>query len=130
MSQTYYFVAASRKFLCEQEPLGEFLKERAKNYGDRRKEIDFWFIEYPAFLEAPELAETKKLCPQPAAAVVSTDPQVIRWLKLRLEFVATGEFTAPSATIPDPLARLELPQALKWHPQSRHLHPVFVVLRP
>ena len=106
MSQTYYFVAASRKFLCEDEPLSEFLKERQKNYGDRQKEIDFWFIENPAFLEAPPLAATKKLCPQPTAAVVSTDPQVIRWLKLRLEFVATGEFTAPTSTIPDPLASL------------------------
>ncbi|MCY7337184.1 MAG: DUF2488 domain-containing protein, partial [Chamaesiphon sp.] len=28
------------------------------------------------------------------------------WLKLRLEFVATGEFQAPSATIPDPIASL------------------------
>jgi Protein of unknown function (DUF2488) len=105
MSQTYYFIAASRKFLCEQEPLSEFLKERAKNYSDRRKEIDFWFIENPAFLEAPELAEIKKTCPVPSAAVVSTDPQVIRWLKLRLEFVATGEFMA-SSSIPDPLAVL------------------------
>ncbi|NJR32177.1 MAG: DUF2488 family protein, partial [Chamaesiphon sp. CSU_1_12] len=31
-------------------------------------------------------------------------PQFITWLKLRLEFVATGEFQAPSATIPDPIA--------------------------
>jgi hypothetical protein len=27
-------------------------------------------------------------------------------LKLRLEFVATGEFQAPSATIPDPIGIL------------------------
>lgn len=106
MSQTYYFVAASRKFLCEQEPLSEFLKERIKNYSDRKKEIDFWFIENPAFLEASELAEIKRICPTPPAAVVSTDPQVVRWLKLRLEFVAQGEFTAPSISIPDPLAVL------------------------
>jgi len=106
MSQIYYFIAASRKFLCDQEPLSEFLKERAKNYGDRKKEIDFWFIESPAFLDAPELAEIKKICPSPSAAVVSTDPQVIRWLKLRLEFVATGEFIAPSSSIPEPLSAL------------------------
>jgi hypothetical protein len=29
-------------------------------------------------------------------------------LKLRLEFVATGEFPAPSATIPDPIATLAI----------------------
>ncbi|AFY72932.1 Protein of unknown function (DUF2488) [Synechococcus sp. PCC 7502] len=106
MPQTYYFIAASRKFLVEQEPLSEFLKERAKNYSDRRKEIDFWFIENPAFLEAPELAAIRNICPSPSAAVISTDPQVIRWLKLRLEFVAVGEFIAPSTSIPDPLAVL------------------------
>lgn len=104
--KTYYFVAASRKFLCEEEPLGESLKERKKNYSDRHKEIDFWLVEQPAFLEAPEMKELKQKISQPAAAVISTDPQVIRWLKLRLEFVATGEFTAPSATIPNPLASL------------------------
>jgi hypothetical protein len=108
MSQTYHFIAASRKFLCEQEPLSEFLKERAKNYSDRKKEIDFWFIENPVFLDAPELAQIKNNCPSPTAAVVSTDPQVIRWLKLRLEFVAVGEFTAPSSSIPDPLAAIAL----------------------
>ncbi len=106
MSQTYYFVAASRKFLLEQEPLSESLKERIKNYSDRHKEIDFWLIEEPAFLESPELAAIKKQCPSPTAAVISTDPQTVRWLKLRLEFVATGEFVAPSLSIPDPLASL------------------------
>jgi hypothetical protein len=36
--------------------------------------------------------------------VISTDRQMITWLKLRLEFVATGEFLAPTDEIPDPLA--------------------------
>ncbi|WP_019502408.1 MgPME-cyclase complex family protein [Pseudanabaena sp. PCC 6802] len=106
--KNYYFVAASRNFLCEDEPLAESLKERTRNYGDRKKEIDFWLVEQPAFLDAPEMADVKRQCPQPAAAIVSTDPNVVRWLKLRLEFVATGEFTAPSATIPDPLASLAI----------------------
>jgi hypothetical protein len=44
--------------------------------------------------------------PRPAAAVVSTDPTFITFMKLRLEFVRRGEFEAPSATIPDPLASL------------------------
>jgi hypothetical protein len=39
-------------------------------------------------------------------AIISTNPQFITWLKLRLEFVETGEFQAPSDTIPDPLASL------------------------
>lgn len=104
--QTYYYVLASQRFLLEEEPFEEVLKERTRNYHEREKEIDFWLIKDPAFLEAPEMAEVKAKCPLPAAAVISTDPQFITWLKLRLEFVATGEFKAPSETISDPLASL------------------------
>jgi hypothetical protein len=92
--QTYYFVAASRRFLCEEEPLAESLAERERNYQVRGKERDFWLIESPPFLERPELAALAQKVPRPAAAVVSTDPDVIRWLKLRLAFVVTGEFQA------------------------------------
>ena len=103
---TYYFLAASQRFLLEEEPLDEVLKERIRNYQEQEREIDFRLIKQPAFLDAPELAEIKAKCPQPAAAIVSTNPQFITWLKLRLEFVATGSFEAPSATIADPLASL------------------------
>ncbi|HAN46730.1 MAG TPA: DUF2488 domain-containing protein [Cyanobacteria bacterium UBA8156] len=92
--QTYYFVAGSRRFLCEEEPLAESLVERERNYQARGKERDFWLVESPAFLERPELAPLAQPIPRPAAAVVSTDPDVIRWLKLRLAFVVTGEFQA------------------------------------
>jgi hypothetical protein len=109
---TYYFVLASRKFLCEDEPLGESLKERARNYQERKKEIDFWLVHEPAFLAAPEMSAIAQKCPRPAAAVISTDPHVVRWLKLRLEFVITGEFEAPSATIPDPLASLAVSNSI------------------
>lgn len=103
---TYHYVLASKKFLMEEEPLEEVLRERTRNYQEREKEIDFWLVPQPAFLEAPELKAAKDKCPQPAAAIISTDPQLITWLKLRLEYVLTGEFQAPSATIPDPLASL------------------------
>lgn len=103
---TYYFVAASQKFLIDEEPLDEVIRERTRNYREREKEIDFWVIKQPAFLNAPEMAEFKAKCPQPAAAIVSTDRQFVTWLKLRLEYVLTGEFEAPSETIPDPLASL------------------------
>lgn len=103
--QTYYFVVASQKFFAE-EPFEEVLKERTRYYREQEKEIDFWLVQQPAFLEAPELSAVKAKCPQPATAVVSTNKQFITWLKLRLEFVNTGEFQAPSASIPDPLASL------------------------
>mgnify|MGYP001090965004 FL=1 len=103
---TYYYVAASQKFLLEEEPLDEVLQERVRNYQEREKEIDFWLVKQPAFLDAPELAEAKEKCPQPSVAIVSSDRQFITWLKLRLEYVLTGQFEAPSESIPDPLASL------------------------
>jgi hypothetical protein len=53
------------------------------------------------------MVDIKKKCPQPAAAIISTNPQFITWLKLRLEYVITGEFSAPSDSIPNPLASLK-----------------------
>ncbi|MBW4692663.1 MAG: DUF2488 family protein [Lyngbya sp. HA4199-MV5] len=104
--QTYYYVLASQRFLTQEEPIDEVLKERTRNYHEQEKEIDFWLVNEPAFLNAPELAAIKAKCPQPASAIISTNPQFITWLKLRLEFVITGEFQAPSAAIPQPLASL------------------------
>ncbi|VEP14378.1 conserved hypothetical protein [Hyella patelloides LEGE 07179] len=104
---TYYYVLASQKFLLEEEPFEEVIKERVRNYQEQNKEIDFWLIKQPAFLEAPEMAEIKAKCPQPSVAVISTNKQMITWLKLRLEYVITGQFEAPSESIPDALASLE-----------------------
>jgi hypothetical protein len=104
--QTYYYLAASQRYILDEEPTAEVLKERTRYYKEQEKAIDFFLIHQPAFLEAPELAAVKAKCPQPAVAIVSTDPQFITWLKLRLEYVTTGEFEAPSASIPDPLASL------------------------
>ncbi|MEA5552066.1 MgPME-cyclase complex family protein [Anabaena cylindrica UHCC 0172] len=104
--QTYYYVLASQHFLLEEEPIHEVLKERTRHYHEQEKEIDFWLVKHPAFLEAPEMKQIKAKCPQPAVAIISTNSQFITWLKLRLEYVITGEFTAPSATISDPLASL------------------------
>ncbi|MFY7802089.1 MAG: MgPME-cyclase complex family protein [Limnoraphis robusta] len=104
--KTYYYLLASQHFLLEEEPFEEVLKERTRYYQEQEKEIDFWLVPQPAFLEAPELADVKAKCPQPAVAVISTNEQFIIWLKLRLEFVATGNFQAPSSSIPDPLASL------------------------
>ena len=103
---TYYYVLASQKFLLEEEPLDEVLRERVRDYHEKEKEIDFWLVKQPAFLEAPEMAVIKAKTPQPACAIVSTNQQFITWLKLRLEYVVTGEFTAPSNSIPDALASL------------------------
>lgn len=101
---TYHYVLTSQKFLLEEEPFEEVLKERNRDYREKNKEIDFWLVKQPAFLEAPEFAQIKAKCPQPSVAVISTNPVFITWLKLRLEYVITGEFQAPSDTIPSPVA--------------------------
>ncbi|MEM9120248.1 MAG: MgPME-cyclase complex family protein [Cyanobacteria bacterium P01_F01_bin.56] len=105
--QTYYYLLASQKFLLEDEPLEEVLRERRRHYQEREKALDFWLVKQPAFLEGKDLSDIKSRCPQPAAAVISTDKTLITWLKLRLEYVLTGEFKAPTALLPDPLASLE-----------------------
>ena len=104
---TYYYVVASQKFLLEEEPFEEVIQERIRNYQEQNKEIDFWLVKQPAFLEAPGMAAVKAQVPQPAASVITTNRQLTTWLKLRLEYVATGEFEAPSDSISDPIASLE-----------------------
>ncbi len=102
----YYYVLASQRFLLEEEPTEEVLQERTRYYYEQEKEIDFWLVKQPAFLEAPEMAKVKAECPQPSAAIISSNSQFITWLKLRLEYVITGEFIAPSDSIPNALATL------------------------
>ncbi len=101
---TYHFVAASERFLTVEEPLAEVLKERERNYAETGKTIDCWLLRQPAFLAAPELAELNRQVPEPSAAVVSTDPTFITFLKLRLEYVVVGQFEAPTTEVPDALA--------------------------
>ena len=91
---TFHFVAASERFLTEEEPLEEVLRERQRNYADNNKAIDFRLVRQPAFLQSAELASLAQQVPRPAAAVVSTDATFITFLKLRLEFVVTGTFEA------------------------------------
>ena len=63
---TYHFVAASERFLTEEEPLEEVLKERQRHYAEQGKEIDFWLVRRPAFLQAPEMASVAAEVPQPS----------------------------------------------------------------
>ena len=99
---TYFFVAASKKFLTVEEPLEEILKERERNYKENNKEIDFWLLKNPSFLQATQFSDLRSKIPTPTAAVLSTDKKFITFLKLRLEFVAVGEFEFPNAEITDP----------------------------
>ena len=99
----YFFVAASQKFLTVEEPIEEILKERERNYKENNKEIDFWLLKNPSFLKSTKFVNLKAKIPSPPAVVLSTDKKFITFLKLRLEFVAVGEFECPNAEITDPL---------------------------
>ena len=99
---TYFFIAASEKFLTVEEPLEEILKERERNYKENNKEIDFWLLQNPSFLKTTQFVDLTSKIPSPPAAVISTDKKFITFLKLRLEYVAVGKFESPSAEITDP----------------------------
>ena len=99
---TYFFVAASEKFLTVEEPIEEILRERMRNYKENNKEIDFWLLKNPSFLRTSQFIELIEKIPSPPAAILSTDKKFITFLKLRLEFVAVGEFEFPNAEITDP----------------------------
>jgi len=104
---TYHYLLASQKFLLEEEPLEEVLRERVRHYQEHNKEIDFWLVKQPAFLEAPSLKAVKNKVPAQVAAIISTNEQFIIWLKLRLEYVFVSSFDVPLEGVSDPLASLE-----------------------
>ena len=99
---TYFFVAASEKFLTVEEPLDEILKERMRNYKENNKEIDLLLLKNPSLLQTTQFADLKEKIPSSPAVVLSTDKKFITFLKLRLEFVAVGEFEFPNAEITNP----------------------------
>nr|BBI37156.1 Conserved hypothetical plastid protein [Palmaria palmata] len=103
---TYYFAIASQDFLLKEEPVEEMLRERINHYKSIDKVIDFWLIVNPIFINAPEMRMIKKQLNKPSVAIISQNPVFITWLKLRLGFVSTGNFCAPSTTIPDPLGQI------------------------
>lgn len=103
MEQTkYYFILASKQFLINEEPLEEVLRERIQYYSRTKKRIDFWLLPNPKFLYEifPDL--TQKLAKN-SLAIISSNKIFITWLKLRLNNVFLGEFTAPNEQIKNPL---------------------------
>ena len=92
MSYHYHFVVASQDFLIKEEPIEEILRERKNYYKSISKEIDFWFILDPHFIDNAIFDDNYVKLPKRCAAIVSLDKQFIQWLKLRIVFVAVGTF--------------------------------------
>lgn len=103
----YYFILATKEFLFEIEPVEEVLRERAHYYSSKNKQVDFWILPSPEFLNiySSELKELiKGNSKENLVAIVSTDVDFIYWLKLRYQNVISGNFTAPTIKILQPLA--------------------------
>ena len=87
----YYFAVASKKFFVEEEPIEEVLRERTTYYKNTGKDLDFWFLVDPPFLKSKDFSYIQSRIQQPSAAIVSTNPVFINWIKLRVNYVLTGE---------------------------------------
>jgi hypothetical protein len=88
----YHFVLGTKKFLFEQEPLEEILRERVQNYNKKKKPLNFWILPNPLFLNDPEFKSIKSKNLENSIAIISTDKTFITWLKLRLNHVILGNF--------------------------------------
>ena len=95
----YFFILGSQKFLLMEEPLEEILRERIQYYQSIKKNLDFWLLPSPKFLNLVQLKTIKQSCSTKNIAIVSTNKIFITWLKLRLNNVSLGEFEGPSSHI-------------------------------
>ena len=95
----YYFSIASKNFLMKEEPIEEILRERTDYYNRINKDIDFWLVINPKFINLNEFAQIKAQLISTPAAIISLDKQFIEWLKLRIGFVAIGNFESESHLI-------------------------------
>ncbi|KAJ9145787.1 hypothetical protein P3X46_028126 [Hevea brasiliensis] len=111
----YYFAVANAKFMLdEEEHFKELLFERLRNYGERNKELDFWLVIEPKFLD--KFPNINKRLKRPAVALVSTNGPWITFMKLRLDRVLSDSYEAD--TLEEALASnpttLEFEKPEKW----------------
>nr|YP_010155921.1 putative chloroplast RF54 [Cumathamnion serrulatum]QQY85379.1 putative chloroplast RF54 [Cumathamnion serrulatum] len=100
MVYNYYFALASQKFLLNEEPLEEILRERTEYYQSKNKNIDFWLVLNPNFINFSKLDINSSNVSNSCAAIISLDKNFIQWLKLRMGFIMIGEFTSTSIFLP------------------------------
>lgn len=89
---TYYLAMASKKFLLEQEPIEEMLRERTQYYKSNNLPVDFWFIKDLTESKLPEITQFQKHINKPAAMIISTNETFINWIKLRVQHVFIESF--------------------------------------
>uniref|UniRef100_A0A7R9YQR7 Uncharacterized protein n=1 Tax=Chlamydomonas euryale TaxID=1486919 RepID=A0A7R9YQR7_9CHLO len=96
----YYAVVANMNFFfndVQNESIAEQLRERVRFFKEINREIDFWLVPEPKWLDSkyPDLA--KKVA-RPCVALVSTDKVWITFMKTRLDRVLRIELGAMEAS--------------------------------
>jgi hypothetical protein len=77
--QEWYALVANAEFYCndpQNESLAEQLRERVRYYKEQNREMDFYLVPNPAWLDAKFPAQGKQV-KRPCMALVSTDKQWI-----------------------------------------------------
>ena len=105
MNKDYYYVIMTQKDLLLNQVIEEVFREKVSYYVAQGKEIDFWTLISPKFIEEEQLnvkiRKTRFFVDQKDkivmdwssgnttefyAALVSTNEEYIRWLKLRFGY--------------------------------------------
>jgi len=96
MTIAYYYIVMEQNQLFQNQPIEEVLREKTSHYFENKKEIDFWILVNPKFLNSSFFTEQikKYLSSEkdkqlnfsiPATAVlISRDKKFIDWIKLRI----------------------------------------------
>ena len=121
----WYAVVANAQFMLhdvQNEAFPEQLRERKRLFGDKGKELDFFLVCEPAWLDGDFAAEAKRIG-RPAVALISTDATWITFMKLRLDRVlrldppremAPEEALRCGAAVPDFVPLDRSPEAGRW----------------
>ena len=101
MPLNYYYIVMSQRDMLENQVLEEILRERANYYLSKKRDLDFWILINPTFLnddffikkiiktqffkqhkeEINDNLNSKFFC-----SLVSFDKDFIKWIKLRLGY--------------------------------------------
>lgn len=103
----YYFIVASQDFLFHQEPIEEIIRERIGHYHALKKEIDFYVTKDLAFLSSDKLEYIRQEIVKPPAAIISSNPRFIDWLKLRIQYGVKGTFVSYSVNRSNSISTLD-----------------------
>lgn len=96
----YNYILMSKEDMYNNEILEEVLRERSSFFISKKKDINFWILNNPSFLNEVELKQNllnkkyfldkkDKQIKNGFCCLISTDSNFIGWMKLRLGFFET-----------------------------------------